>query len=129
VACIGAGPASLTVANDLAPLGYEVVVFEQYAQAGGLMRTNIPAFRLPAQVLDEEIGYIVDMGVDLRLGSPVASMRGLLEQGFDAVFVGTGAPRGKDLVFPAASPGASTSASSGSSRWPSGTSTRSASGC
>ncbi|MCU0976456.1 MAG: FAD-dependent oxidoreductase [Steroidobacteraceae bacterium] len=100
VACIGAGPASLTVANDLAPLGYEVVVFEQYAQAGGLMRTNIPAFRLPAQVLDEEIGYVVDMGVDLRLGTPVESMRGLLEQGFDAVFVGTGAPRGKDLLLP-----------------------------
>ncbi len=99
VACVGAGPASLTVANDLAPLGYEVVVFEQYAQAGGLMRTNIPAFRLPAQVLDEEIGYIAEMGVDLRLGTPVASMRGLLGQGFDAVFVGTGAPRGKDLVL------------------------------
>jgi NADPH-dependent glutamate synthase beta subunit-like oxidoreductase/ferredoxin len=100
VACIGAGPASLTVANDLAPLGYEVVVFEQFAQAGGLMRTNIPAFRLPAAVLDEEIGYVVGMGVDLRLGSPVASMRALLEQGFDAVFVGTGAPRGKDLRLP-----------------------------
>jgi NADPH-dependent glutamate synthase beta subunit-like oxidoreductase len=100
VACIGAGPASLTVANDLAPLGYEVVVFEQYAQAGGLMRTNIPAFRLPAQVLDEEIGYIAGMGVDLHLGTPVASLRGLLEQGFDAVFVGTGAPRGKDLRLP-----------------------------
>jgi NADPH-dependent glutamate synthase beta subunit-like oxidoreductase/ferredoxin len=100
VACVGAGPASLTVANDLAPLGYEVVVFEQYARGGGLMRTNIPAFRLPAAVLDEEIGYITGMGVDLRLGSPVASMRTLLEQGFDAVFVGTGAPRGKDLKLP-----------------------------
>ena len=101
VACIGAGPASLTVANDLLPLGYEVVIFEQYATAGGLMRTNIPAFRLPAQVLDEEIGYVVGIGADLRLGSPVASMRKLLDQGgFDAVFVGTGAPRGKELELP-----------------------------
>src|SRR6266571_4993030 len=66
IACIGAGPASLTVANDLLPLGYEVVIFEQYAVPGGLMRTNIPAFRLPANVLDEEIGYIVNMGADLR---------------------------------------------------------------
>ena len=101
VACVGAGPASLTVANDLAPLGYEVVVFEQFGTAGGLMRTNIPSFRLPAPVLDEEIGYIVDMGVDLRLNSPVKSMASLLESGgFDAVFVGTGAPKGKDLRLP-----------------------------
>ncbi len=100
VACVGAGPASLTVANDLAPLGYEVVILEQFRQAGGLMRTNIPAFRLPAAVLDEEIGYVVGMGVDLRLGAPVASMRALLAEGFDAVFVGTGAPRGKDLRLP-----------------------------
>jgi len=101
IACIGAGPASLTVANDLAPLGYEVVVFEQYSTPGGLMRTNIPSFRLPAAVLDEEIGYIVDMGVDLRLGVPVKSMAELLGSGgFDAVFVGTGAPKGKELQLP-----------------------------
>ncbi len=101
VACIGAGPASLTVANDLVPLGYAVTILEQYGVAGGLMRTNIPAFRLPASVLDEEIGYIVDMGVDLRLGSPVNSLRQLLESGeFDAVFVGTGAPKGKELELP-----------------------------
>ena len=101
VACIGAGPASLTVANDLLPLGYEVTIFEQYAVPGGLMRTNIPAFRLPAKVLDEEIGYIVDMGADLRLNSPVKSMRALLEDGgFDAVFVGSGAPKGKELELP-----------------------------
>jgi NADPH-dependent glutamate synthase beta subunit-like oxidoreductase/ferredoxin len=101
VACVGAGPATLTVANDLLPLGYDVVIFEQFATAGGLMRTNIPAFRLPAQVLDEEIGYIVDMGADLRLGAPVASMRELLAGGgFDAVFVGTGAPKGKELSLP-----------------------------
>jgi NADPH-dependent glutamate synthase beta subunit-like oxidoreductase len=101
IACIGAGPASLTVANDLLPLGYEVTIFEQYAVPGGLMRTNIPAFRLPANVLDEEIGYIVDMGADLRLNSPVKSMRRLLEsEEFDAVFVGSGAPKGKELDLP-----------------------------
>jgi NADPH-dependent glutamate synthase beta subunit-like oxidoreductase len=101
VACIGAGPATLTVANDLLPMGYDVVVFEQFATAGGLMRTNIPAFRLPAEVLDEEIGYIVGMGADVRLGTPVASLRALLaDGGFDAVFVGTGAPKGKELELP-----------------------------
>jgi len=101
VACIGAGPASLTVANDLLPLGYQVTIFEQFGVAGGLMRTNIPAFRLPAQVLDEEIGYIIDMGADLRLNSPVGSMKQLLEsKEFDAVFVGTGAPKGKELELP-----------------------------
>jgi NADPH-dependent glutamate synthase beta subunit-like oxidoreductase len=101
VACIGAGPASLTVANDLVPLGYEVTIFEQNAVPGGLMRTNIPAFRLPAAVLDEEIGYIVGMGADLRLNSPVKSMKKLLESNsFDAIFVGSGAPRGKELELP-----------------------------
>ena len=101
VACIGAGPASLTVANDLMPLGYEVTIFERWGTPGGLMRTNIPSFRLPASVLEEEIGYIVDMGVDLRLGTPVTSMRELLaSNAFDAVFVGSGAPKGKDLELP-----------------------------
>jgi formate dehydrogenase beta subunit len=101
VVCVGAGPASLTVANDLLPLGYEVVILEQYGTAGGLMRTNIPSFRLPASVLDEEIGYIVEMGADLRLNSPVKSMATLLaEGGYDAVFVGTGAPKGKELSLP-----------------------------
>src|SRR5271154_3615080 len=101
VACIGAGPASLTVANDLLPLGYDVTIFEQYAVPGGLMRTNIPAFRLPAHVLDEEIGYIVNMGADLRLNSPIKSMKQLLDaEDFDAVFVGSGAPKGKELDLP-----------------------------
>jgi len=100
IACIGAGPASLTVANDLVPLGYEVVIFEKNALPGGLMRTNVPSFRLPAKVLDEEIAMIVDMGVEVRYGQPVASMKALLGQGFDAVFVGSGAPRGKDLELP-----------------------------
>ena len=101
IACIGAGPASLTVANDLMPLGYQVTIFEKWGTPGGLMRTNIPSFRLPAGVLDEEIKVIVDMGVDLRLGSPVTSMKSLLGSGeFDAVFVGSGAPKGKDLELP-----------------------------
>jgi NADPH-dependent glutamate synthase beta subunit-like oxidoreductase len=101
VALIGAGPASLTVANDLMPLGYQVTIFEKSAQPGGLMRVNIPAFRLPAEVLDEEIGYIVDMGVEIRYGTPVDSLKSLLDGGeFDAVFVGSGAPKGKELEIP-----------------------------
>ncbi len=101
IACIGAGPASLTVANDLLPLGYAVTIFERSAVAGGLMRTNIPSFRLPAKVLDEEIDYILRMGVDLRLDTPVHSMRELLAtKEFDAVFVGSGAPHGKDMELP-----------------------------
>ena len=100
VALIGAGPASFTVANDLAPLGYECTIFEKFDKPGGLMRTNIPAFRLPESVLMEEIGYILDMGVDLKLGTPVNSMKDLLEEEYDAVFVGTGAPKGKNLILP-----------------------------
>jgi NADPH-dependent glutamate synthase beta subunit-like oxidoreductase len=100
VACIGAGPASLTVANDLMPLGYEVTIFEKQDKPGGLMRSNIPSFRLPEQVLGEEIDYILDMGVDIRYNSPVNSMSELLGAGFDAVFVGSGAPRGKNLDIP-----------------------------
>jgi NADPH-dependent glutamate synthase beta subunit-like oxidoreductase/ferredoxin len=101
IALIGAGPASLTVANDLMPLGYEVTIFERQPRPGGLMRINIPAFRLPEQVLDEEIAYIVDMGVDVRYNAPVASLKDLLDRGgFDAVFVGTGAPKGKELEIP-----------------------------
>ena len=100
IALIGAGCASLTVANDLAPLGYDCVIFEALATPGGLMRSNIPAFRLPAAVLDEEINYIVDIGVDLRLSSPIQSMRSLLGEKFDAIFVGSGAPKGRDLNIP-----------------------------
>ena len=92
VACVGSGPASLTVANDLLPLGYEVVILEQWAKPGGLMRTNIPAFRLPESVMDEEIGYITGMGAEIRYDSRVESLRKLLATGgFDAVFVGAGA--------------------------------------
>ena len=100
VALIGAGPASLTVANDLMPLGYEVTIFEKLAEPGGLMRINIPSFRLPAEVLDEEVGSILGMGVDIRYNSPVTSMRTLLDETWDAVFVGSGAPKGKDLEIP-----------------------------
>jgi NADPH-dependent glutamate synthase beta subunit-like oxidoreductase/ferredoxin len=101
IGLIGAGPASLTVANDLTPLGYEVTILEKLPRPGGLMRINIPAFRLPEQVLDEEIGYIVDMGVEVRYNAPVNSLKALLDSGeFDAVFVGSGAPKGKELDIP-----------------------------
>ena len=100
VALIGAGPASLVVANDLMPLGYDVTIFEALPVPGGLMRSNIPSFRLPERVLNEEIGMILGMGVDVRYGTRIESMRQLLGEGFDAVFVGTGAPRGKDLDIP-----------------------------
>ena len=101
VALVGAGPASLTVANDLMPIGYHVTILEKLPRPGGLMRINIPAFRLPEAVLDEEIGYIVDMGVEMRYDSPVESLKGLLEtKEFDAVFVGSGAPKGKELEIP-----------------------------
>jgi len=100
IACIGAGPASLTVANDLMPLGYHVTIFEKQDKPGGLMRSNIPAFRLPERVLSEEIALILDMGVDIRFNTPIASMKEVLAGGFDAVFVGSGAPRGKELDLP-----------------------------
>lgn len=100
VALIGAGPSSLTVANDLLPLGYDVTIYEKYARPGGLMRFNIPAFRLPAQVLDDECGYVIDMGATMKYGTPVESMKALLAEGYDAVFVGSGAPKGKELDIP-----------------------------
>ena len=101
VALIGAGPASLTVANDLMPLGYQCTIFEKGPRPGGLMRVNIPAFRLPEEVLDEEIGYIVNMGVAMKYDSPVTSLKQLVDsKEFDAVFVGTGAPKGKELDLP-----------------------------
>ena len=100
IACVGAGCASLTVANDLLPLGYEVVMYEALDLPGGLMRSNIPAFRLPVEVLNEEIDVILDMGVDLRLNTPIESLKALLEEGYDAIFVGSGAPKGKNLDIP-----------------------------
>jgi len=100
VALVGAGPASLAVANDLLPLGYDVTIFEKYDRAGGLMRVNIPEFRLPGEVLDFETQTIIDMGATVHYNSPVESMRDLLAQDFDAVFVGAGAPKGKELELP-----------------------------
>ena len=100
IACIGAGPASLTVARDLAPLGYEVVVFDSEAKAGGFIRTQIPRFRLPESVIDEEVGYALAMGAEFRRGERIVSLSALLNQGFDAVFIGCGAPRGRDLRLP-----------------------------
>ncbi|HEX7112762.1 MAG TPA: FAD-dependent oxidoreductase, partial [Mizugakiibacter sp.] len=100
IACVGAGPASLTVARDLAPLGYHVTVFEADAKAGGFMRTQVPRFRLPEAVIDEEVGYILDLGVEFRGGKRIDSMKALLAEGYDAVFVGCGAPRGRDLDLP-----------------------------
>ena len=102
IALIGAGPASLTVANDLLPLGYKVVIYEKYERPGGLMRFNIPAFRLPVSVLDEETGYIIDMGAEVRYNTTVSSLKELLSpsNNFDAVFVGSGAPKGKELDIP-----------------------------
>ncbi|MFL6592001.1 MAG: FAD-dependent oxidoreductase, partial [Luteimonas sp.] len=100
IACVGAGPASLTVARDLAPLGYHVTVFEADPKAGGFMRTQVPRFRLPEEVIDEETGYILDLGVEFLGGMRIDSMQALLEQQFDAVFVGSGAPRGRDLDLP-----------------------------
>jgi len=97
IALIGAGPASLTVANDLAPLGYECTIFEAHHRPGGLMISNIPSFRLPEEVLDEEIGYILDQGVELKTGHRIESLKALAESGYDAVFIGSGAPKGKDL--------------------------------
>jgi formate dehydrogenase (NADP+) beta subunit len=100
IALVGAGPASLTVARDLAPLGYELVMFDGDARAGGMIRTQIPRFRLPESVTDEEVGYVLGLGVDLRAGQRIDSLKTLLAAGFDAVFVGSGAPRGRDLSVP-----------------------------
>jgi len=97
VALVGAGPASLTVARDLAPLGYHLDLYDEQSKGGGFMRSQIPSFRLPEQVLDEEVGYILNMGVVTHFNRYVDSLKGLLGQGYDAVFVGSGAPRGRDL--------------------------------
>jgi formate dehydrogenase (NADP+) beta subunit len=107
VALVGAGPASLTVARDLAPLGYELTIFDGDNRAGGMIRTQIPRFRLPEEVIDEEVGYILDIGhIDFRAGERIDSLKGLLAAGYDAVFVGSGAPRGRDLDVPGRSEGA-----------------------
>ncbi|MDF9800776.1 formate dehydrogenase beta subunit [Catalinimonas alkaloidigena] len=100
VALIGGGPASLTVARDLAPLGYEIHLYDEWHKGGGMMRTQIPAFRLPEEVLDEEVNYIIDMGIHTHFNHYVSSMKEILDKDYDAVFVGTGAPKGRDLKLP-----------------------------
>jgi formate dehydrogenase beta subunit len=100
IALVGGGPASLTVARDLAPLGYSCVVFDSDPKAGGMIRTQIPRFRLPESVIDEECGYIIDLGVEFRAGQHIDSLKKLLAEDFDAIFVGSGAPRGRDLDIP-----------------------------
>lgn len=98
IALIGGGPASLTVARDLSPLGYEIHLFDEHKKGGGMMRSQIPSFRLPEEVLDEEVGYILDMGVHTHFNKYVSSLKEIIEDGYDAIFVGTGAPRGRDLT-------------------------------
>ncbi|MEO8058964.1 MAG: FAD-dependent oxidoreductase [Burkholderiales bacterium] len=100
IACVGAGPAALTVARDLAPLGYAVTVFDSDTKAGGMIRSQIPRFRLPEEVIDEETGYVLKLGVEFRAGTRIGSLKALLDEGWDAVFVGSGAPRGRDLSIP-----------------------------
>ncbi len=100
VACVGAGPSSMTVARDLALQGYAVTVFEGDRKGGGFMRTQVPRFRLPEQVIDEEVGWILDLGVELRGGERIDSMKKLMAEDWHAIFVGCGAPRGRDLQVP-----------------------------
>ncbi|HKW55212.1 MAG TPA: FAD-dependent oxidoreductase [Stellaceae bacterium] len=100
IALIGAGPASLTVARDLMPHGYHCVLYDGDSLAGGMIRTQIPRFRLPESIIDEEVGYITGLGVELRLGERIDSLKALLSEGYDAIFIGTGAPRGRDLDIP-----------------------------
>ena len=106
VALLGAGPASLTVARDLAPLGYELHLYDEQKKGGGFMLSQIPAFRLPETVLDEEVNYILDLGIHTFFNHYVESLKGILDKGYDAVFVGTGAPRGRDLKIPGRDEGA-----------------------
>jgi formate dehydrogenase (NADP+) beta subunit len=100
IACVGAGPASLTVARDLLPLGYSVTLYDSDRLSGGMIRSQIPKFRLPERVIDEECGYILDLGVEFKGGHRIDSLKNLLTAGYDAVFIGSGAPRGRDLGIP-----------------------------
>ena len=100
IALIGAGPASLSVARDLAPLGYELHIYDNQHKGGGMMRSQIPSFRLPAEVLDQEVNYILDMDIITHFNTYITSLREIINKNYDAVFVGTGAPRGKDLIIP-----------------------------
>ena len=101
IALVGCGPASLTVARDLAPLGYQLVIYDGDAKTGGMIRSQIPRFRLPEGVIDEEVGYITGLGgIELRMGARIDSLKALLAEDYDAIFVGSGAPRGRDLEIP-----------------------------
>jgi NADPH-dependent glutamate synthase beta subunit-like oxidoreductase len=100
IALVGAGPASLTVARDLAPMGYELVLFDSDPRAGGMIRSQIPKFRLPEAIIDEEVAYITELGMEMRLGQRIDSLKALLAEDYDAIFVGCGAPRGRDLPIP-----------------------------
>jgi NADPH-dependent glutamate synthase beta subunit-like oxidoreductase len=101
IALVGCGPASLTVARDLAPLGYQLVIFDGDPTSGGMIRSQIPRFRLPEEIIDEEVGYITSLGgIELRLGQRIDSLKALLAEGYDAIFVGSGAPRGRELDIP-----------------------------
>src|SRR6185437_11720268 len=100
IALVGAGPASLTVARDLLPLGYTVVLYDGDPEAGGMMRTQIPKFRLPESVLNEEVDYILELQPELKLGQKIDSLKALLAEDYDAIFVGCGAPRGRELEIP-----------------------------
>jgi formate dehydrogenase (NADP+) beta subunit len=107
VALVGGGPASLTVARDLAPLGYHCTIFDQDPKSGGMMRSQIPKFRLPDSVIDEETGYILNLGIEFVGGKRIDSLKALLADNYDAVFVGSGAPRGRELDIPGRKEGAS----------------------
>jgi formate dehydrogenase beta subunit len=100
IALLGGGPASLSVARDLAPLGYEIELYDDQKKGGGMMRSQIPAFRLPEEVLDQEVNYILDMGISTHFNQYVTSLKDIINKGYDAIFVGTGAPKGKDLIVP-----------------------------
>jgi NADPH-dependent glutamate synthase beta subunit-like oxidoreductase len=106
IALVGGGPASLTVARDLAPLGYEIHLYDEQKGGGGFMRSQIPSFRLPIEVLEEEVGYILRLGIHQHFNHYVSSLKDLLDQGYDAVFVGSGAPKGRDLPIPGREEGA-----------------------
>src|SRR6202023_491239 len=100
IALVGGGPASLTVARDLAPLGYHCIIFDQDPKAGGMSRTQIPRFRLPESIIDEECDYILNLGMEFRGGKRIDSLKALLDEDWDAIFIGSGAPRGRDLDIP-----------------------------
>jgi NADPH-dependent glutamate synthase beta subunit-like oxidoreductase/ferredoxin len=100
IALIGGGPASLTVARDLLLLGYSVDLYDDQEAAGGFIRSQVPSFRLPKKVLDEEVNRILDMGVTPHFNTYISSMKDFLKKAYDAIFIGTGAPRGRDLDLP-----------------------------